>query len=179
MQTQVWSQSFQILPPHFFFSKKINILLFLCIFVFSHSSSSVFYDDPGYEWWALLCNDTENWQWHLTAPYLPVNNLPRISWAAGGQKRWGDIPWLFRRAQNHPVSFIVLANKPPSFPNSLPSVIQEPGHFLCLFLAALDSSTVRNVSLPENVAHLHWWRCLEMQKLTPQGGRGQCELWVW
>lgn len=60
MQTEVWSQSFRIPLPHFFFSKKINILLFLWIFVFSHSSSSVFYGDPGRGRWALLCNDTDN-----------------------------------------------------------------------------------------------------------------------
>lgn len=51
---------FKSLSPTFF-SKEINILLFLCILVFSHSSSSVFSDAPGCGRGALLCRGTETW----------------------------------------------------------------------------------------------------------------------
>lgn len=51
---------FRSLFPTFFFSKKINILLFLCILVFSHSSSSVFYFDPRRGRGALLCHVSDS-----------------------------------------------------------------------------------------------------------------------
>lgn len=113
MQTEVWSQSFWIPLPHFFFSKKINILLFLCILVFSHSSSSVFYGDPGCRRWALLCNDTDNWpSWLPTLPSATHLVLAGLLVVRGDQ---GTLLNFLGGPETTLLSFILLASKPSYF----------------------------------------------------------------
>lgn len=110
MQAEVWSQSFRIPLPHFFFSKKINILLFLWILVFSHSSSSVFYDDPGWGRRALLLQ----WRRELTlvAPYPPINNLRALAGPEALRRDEGTSHDFLGGPETAPLSFRFVS-KPP------------------------------------------------------------------
>lgn len=96
--------------PLFFFSKKINILLFLWILVFSHSSSSVFYDDPGWGRRALLLQ----WRRELTlvAPYPPVNNLRALAGPEALRRDEGTSHDFLGGPETAPLSFRFVS-KPP------------------------------------------------------------------
>lgn len=110
---------FRSLSPTFF-SKEINILLFLCILVFSHSSSPVLSDAPGCGRGALLGSGTES----RPNGSLP---LPRISdHALAGQQ-------VVRRDEGTPHDFLG-GPKPPchlhfirNHPTSSFSPFSDPG----------------------------------------------------
>lgn len=154
MQTEVCDHNhFESLFPTFFFSKKINILLFLWILVFSHSSSSVFSEAPGCGRWAILCSDMHTSpQWLPTLPLIIYQALAGL-WVV----RRGDIPRGFRRAWNHPVSFHFVSKQttPYFLILSLPNGAGAWPRFLPL-PCSTGHSTVRDVRLLENVAHWHW-----------------------
>lgn len=99
--------------PLFFFSKEINIVLFLCILVFSRSSSAVFYDDPGCRRRAFRSSDTGNPPRWL--PAIRLQSCKRAQCCQWSEEMGGMSPGFVGGPEATPSPFISLADEPPCF----------------------------------------------------------------